>query len=59
MWDHDCREMRRDISIHFMKCAGEQRPPSYKVEFQQPPPATMTRILRQTESDVKYKDFIV
>ena len=58
MWDRNCREMRRDIFIHFMKCAGEQRPPSYKVEFQLPP-ATITRILRQTESDVKYEDFIV
>ena len=58
MWDRNCREMRRDIFIHFMKCAGEQRPPSYKVEFQLPP-ATMTRILRQTESDVQYEDFIV
>ena len=56
MWDRNCREMKKDLFIHFMKCAAEQRPHTFKINWQLPP-ATVTRIVRQP--DEEDNDFIV
>ena len=43
MWDRFTRQRNLDPFIHFLNCAANVRPPSYKQEYQLPP-ATMTRI---------------
>ena len=37
MWDRNCREMKKDKFIHFLRCAAEIRPPNYKCELQVKP----------------------
>ena len=50
MWDRNCRQLKHDKFLHFLRCAAEVRPPSYKVEFQLPR-ATMSRIAQKTDNE--------
>ena len=50
MWDRNCRQLKHDKFLHFLRCAAEVRPPSYKFEFQLPQ-ATMSRIAQKTGNE--------
>ena len=50
MWDRNCREMKKDKFIHFLRCATEIRPPNYKCELQVKP-VVISTILKKNGND--------
>ena len=50
MWDRNCREMKKDKFMHFLRCVGEIRSTMYKSELQIQPDV-MSTITKKTGND--------
>ena len=56
MWDRNCRQLKKDKFLHFLRCAAEIRPPSYKLELQTCL-GSMTRISTPMNNNDEDDDF--
>ena len=56
MWDRNWREMKKDKFIHFLRCAGEICPPTYKSELQIQPDV-MSTITKKKLAMISDDDF--